>query len=229
MCYSLRTSIISYSIGLISALVAFMTRQPVLGTLIFAYSQMQLSELLIWRGIDTNNIRLNKIGTQWGKYLLATHNIAIGIGIILAVIFIRKKPLTLWDSIPLILGSIFFVVIVLGIYLPRKYPDVTYQQDPSCKDPSCQTQGNRLKWPYPHGWYFWGLMLSLGILFFWIKPQGTKIWLSTMFISTLIGVALLRPKVTGSIWCFSAAILAPLLVGVNYLIIRNKSNLAILT
>ena len=87
MCYSVKTSIISYTLGIIAGIFALFTRQTVLGLLILAYSQMQFSELLIWYGIDTDNDNLNRFGTSYGKYLLATHNIAIGIGIILSIIF----------------------------------------------------------------------------------------------------------------------------------------------
>lgn len=229
MCYNFKTSILSYTIGILSAIIAFFTRQPVLGTLILCYSQMQLSELLIWHGIDTKNVKLNEIGTSFGKYLLASHNIAIGLGIILGVLFISKRSITLWDIIPLLLGIVFFLVIVFCVYLPEKYPDITEQQDPSCQDKGCQTQGNRLKWPYPHEWYIYGFMLSLIILWVWIKPLGSKIWASSIFVSTLITVAIVMPKVTGSIWCFSAAVLAPVLVIGNYLIIRNTPSSKLLT
>jgi UDP-glucose 6-dehydrogenase len=48
----------SYTIGMISAIFAFCTRQYVVGSLILAYTQMQLSELLIWYGIDHKNIKV---------------------------------------------------------------------------------------------------------------------------------------------------------------------------
>ena len=112
MCYSVKTSIISYTLGIIAGIFALFTRQTVLGLLILAYSQMQFSELLIWYGIDTDNDNLNRFGTSYGKYLLATHNIAIGIGIILSIIFISKKKLKITDFIPLAIGILFFMYIV---------------------------------------------------------------------------------------------------------------------
>ncbi|NDE11875.1 MAG: hypothetical protein EBZ95_15155, partial [Chitinophagia bacterium] len=75
MCYDVKTSIISYSSGMVAAIFALCTRQYILGMLILFYSQMQLAEALIWKGIDTNNKSLNKIGTSYGKYFLASHNI----------------------------------------------------------------------------------------------------------------------------------------------------------
>ena len=61
MCYNFKTSILAYSIGMASAVFAFFTRQIVLGMLILFYAQMQLSEALIWAGIDdSDNIQTNK-------------------------------------------------------------------------------------------------------------------------------------------------------------------------
>ena len=91
MCFSFKTSIISYSIGIISSIFAFSTKQYVLGTLILFFCQIQLSEAIIWKGIDNNDIELNKRGTLFGKYALPSHNIGIGIGILLSVILVSKS------------------------------------------------------------------------------------------------------------------------------------------
>ena len=113
MCYSVKTSIISYILGIIAGIFALSTRQITLGILILTYSQMQLAELLIWQGIDTYNDNLNRTGTSYGKYLLAIHNIAIGIGIILSIIYVSKEKLKFMDFIPLIVGILFFLYIFL--------------------------------------------------------------------------------------------------------------------
>src|SRR5437016_14681034 len=107
MCYSVQTSIISYSLGMGSAAFAFYTGKLMLGFLISFYAQMQLAELIIWRGIDTNNTNLNRIGTSYGKYLLPTHNIAIGLGVVFSAILIEKRSLEPKDFIPLVIGLIF--------------------------------------------------------------------------------------------------------------------------
>ena len=62
MCYDFKTSIISYSLGMIAAIFALCTRQYILGMLILFYVQMQLSEALIWKGLDSqpDNKILNK-------------------------------------------------------------------------------------------------------------------------------------------------------------------------
>lgn len=231
MCYSFKTSLISYSLGIISGIFALFTRQIALGLLILTYSQMQFAELLIWHGIDTNNDNLNKLGTSYGKYLLATHNIAIGLGIILSIIFVSKQKLKLTDFIPLIIGIVFFMWVIFFYYLPKNYPDITLPLDPNCKDNTdrCQNPNNRLKWSWPHGWYLIGYILSFIFLLIYIKPSNSKIWIASVFTLTLICTFIFNPKVIGSVWCFSTAIIAPILVFVNFLLIKNKNSNNILT
>jgi len=223
MCYSVKTSILSFSLGLIASIFAFLSRQFILGTLILFYSQMQLSEAIIWRGIDTKNISLNKMGTSYGKYLLPTHNIAIGIGILLSIIFVDKKILKPTDFIPLVVGIIFFVCIVILQYSRKQYNDITYPANPSCIDRSCQNNENRLRWPYPHHWYMISYVISLIFLLIYIKPLASKIFLGSMFSITFFMSAILVPKSVGSVWCFSTAILAPVLVLGNYFMINKAS------
>ena len=73
MCYSFRTSIFSYTMGISAAIFALSTRQYILGMLILSYCQIQLAEAIIWRGIDTDNKSLNKAGTDYAKYTLPSH------------------------------------------------------------------------------------------------------------------------------------------------------------
>ena len=61
-----------------------------------------------------------------GKYLLAVHPFAIGLGIILSILFVSKRNLILTDFIPILLGTFFFIFIVVYYYLPGGYPDETY-------------------------------------------------------------------------------------------------------
>jgi hypothetical protein len=231
MCYSFRTSIISYVLGIISGIFALCTRQIVLGCLILAYSQMQFSEMLIWHGIDINDIKINKLGTSYGKYLLATHNIAIAIGIIISILIISKKSIKITDFIPLIIGIIFFIFIVFFYYLPKKYPDITLPLDKKCTDKTnkCQNPNNRLKWEWPHNWYIYSFIISLILLILYIKPLNSKIWLTLVFSLTFLYMFIYNRQVVGSLWCFSTAILAPLIVIVNYFIIKNQNSENILT
>lgn len=228
MCYSFKTSLMSYTLGMISAIAALLTRQYVLGCLILAYAQMQLSELIIWYGIDTNNIGLNKMGTSFGKYLLATHNLAIGIGIVLSIIILSKRKLKIIDFIPIIIGLLFFVYISIYVYLPNKYPDLTYPLNKIC-DKNCQNPENRLKWPYPHAWYIYSYILSIILMFLWIKPNRSKYLLLVIFSFTFILAFIIYPRTVGSVWCLSASIIAPLIVFLNYNIIKNQKSKNILS
>jgi hypothetical protein len=228
MCFNFRTSIIAYTIGLVSAVFALCTRQLVLGCLVLAYAQMQLSEALIWAGIDKDDPGLNRTGTSFGKYLLATHNLAIGVGIILSVLFISKRKLTFFDTIPMLIGALFFVCIVLLYYLPREYPDMTFPRVQTCKR-ECQNAENRLQWTFPHKWYIGGFVISILIMIIWVKPLPTKIFMGFAFILTFILAFTIYPNSMGSIWCFSTSFIAPVIVVGNYLIIRNKTSSDILT
>lgn len=230
MCYNFKTSLISYSIGIISGIFAIMTRQFAVGLLILAYCQIQLSELLIWRGIDTNNKELNKFGTSYGKYLLATHNIAFSLGIILSIIFISKKNLKLIDFAPLMVSILFFMYIAFFIYLPQNYPDITLPLDPDCVDQDkCQNPDNRLEWKYPHKWYLFSYFICMIIVMLFIKPFNSQLCIILFFTLTLIFSTIFKPKNVGTIWCFSSAILAPVLVIVNYYLIKNLNSTDIIT
>ena len=231
MCYSFRTSILSYVLGIISGIFALCTRQIVLGCLILTYSQMQFSEMLIWYGIDHNDTKINRFGTSYGKYLLATHNIAISIGIIISVLIISRKSFNISYLIPLVISILFFMFIVIFYYLPNNYPDITLPLDKNCTDSTnrCQNPNNRLNWEWPKTWYIYGFIISLILLFIYIKPLNSKIWLSFVFVSTFIYMLIFNKTVVGSLWCFSTAILAPLIVLVNYFIIKNMDSSDILT
>ena len=189
---------------------------------------MQLSEAIIWYGIDHKNKQINKNGTSFGKYLLATHNIGIGIGIILSILFINKSKLTAQQFIPLLMGIIFFFYIVIVYYLPGKYPDETYPLNKSC-DKSCQNPSNRLLWRYPHSWYAASYLISVIIMFIWIKPMSSKILLMSFFSITFGATFFVNPKTVGSVWCFSTSFLTPLIVVANYFLIRNLSSDKIMT
>ena len=229
MCYSFRTSIISYTLGMISAIFAFFTRQYIIGLLILFYVQMQLSEAIIWRGIDSNDTKLNKIGTMYGKHLLPTHLCAIGAGYLLAIFLLEERSIEAYDFIPLLIGIIFLLIIEFGPY-STNYPDETYPKDKKHMSQSCQNNNNRLRWPYPHGWYTFLFILAIIFVIFYVKPLDTQIFIILTFVISLCLVNVFFPKKTvGSVWCFAAAILAPILVIGNYLIIRDKNNSDIMT
>ena len=228
MCFSLQSSIIAYTLGMASAIFALSTRQIVLGCLIMAYAQMQLSEAMIWYGIDNNDEKWNRRGTKYGQYLLPTHNIAIGIGIIMSVLFVAKKKLSPKDFLPIFLGIMFFIAIVFGVYAPRKFPDLTFPRDGVC-DKKCQNPGNRLKWPYPDSWYTWSFVLSIALMFVWVAPKESRLLMLAMFGISWVVTMLIYPNTTGSVWCWSASFIAPTIVLINYYLTRNIPSNQLLT
>lgn len=224
MCYSVKTSIISYTLGMLSAAFALCTKQWVLGMLILFYSQMQLSEAIIWRGIDTGNAKLNEIGTKYGQYLLPTHNIGIGLGLLLSVYMSGgTRSITTRNYVPLILGLLFFAGICVLYQVVPSDPQ-TFPADRSCLHTrQCQNNQNRLKWPFPHEWYIASFILSLYFLFFWYDgPVASKMFLGVVFSALFIGSGIFAPKSVGSVWCFSTAIMAPMLVLVNYVLVARQ-------
>lgn len=225
MCYSVRTSLISFSLGMISSFYAFYTKQYTLGCLILFFSQMQLSEALIWRGIDTNDTNLNRIGTLYGKYTLPTHVFAVGLGIVMSYYYIHKqKSLSLDVYMPLIVGILFYLFIIVIVY--PNHPDssnLTYPADRSCTDKSCQNNNNRLQWVFYVDWYSVSFILCLMIASFYVTPRISQYWIAGLLIISFAISNYVYPLNNGSVWCFSAAILAPLLVVVNSMLLKSSS------
>ena len=232
MCYSFKTSLISYILGISSAIFAILTNQIVLGVFILVYSQIQFAEMLIWHGIDTNNDNMNRLGTSYGKYILVTHNIAIGLGILLYISFVKKEELKIYDFWPLIAGIVFFICVLIFYSKSNKLEkDLTYPLNRNCEDVNkCQNMNNRLNWPWSYNWYYISFAMSIIIFLLYIKPVESCILFLSVFIGTFLLFNLIFDKlVVGSLWCFSAAILAPLLVIVNYFIIEGKNVKDVLT
>jgi hypothetical protein len=226
MCFSFKTSVYSYSIALLASVFAFATRQVVLGCLIFAYAQIQLSEAFIWRGLDTDNEKMNKLGTNLCKYFLATHIFAIGVGIILSILLVSKRKLKITDFIPVIIGIVFFIFVVF-YYNSKEYPDMTYPKNGICTN-NCNDSKNRLKWTFPYTWYILSFLIIFLCFFCWLKPLKAGMIIYLCFVFTLIMSFIIYPKTVGSIWCWIASFLAPLVVLIGYFIIRNTPSDSIL-
>jgi hypothetical protein len=176
---------------------------------------MQLSEAIIWKGIDSNIELLNKIGTVYGKYLLPTHLIAVGLGIL----FYLPR-----DYRPVLIGIIFYMY-VLFLYWRTDSPTLTF---PECKQyRQCGDSRGRLVWPFPHDWYITLFLIIIVIAIYYIKPIKSRLLLLTFFISTLIITWIIKLRNTGSLWCFVTAILAPILVILNYYIIKGEKDVIV--
>ncbi len=100
MCYSFRSSIITFSIAMLTVFFMYMRQTKIdkfLAPLIFTYGFMQLAEAFMWYDIKCGKI--NKIGTYLAYYALVFQVLAIGIGIYL----IEKSMLGI------IIGLLFFI------------------------------------------------------------------------------------------------------------------------
>ena len=219
MCYSFRTSLLSFTLAFLSGIYALSTGQYVLGMLILAYSLVQLSECMIWYGIDTGSELYNRMGTFLGKYSLPTHTIAIGLGILIGLHF-HGHTLKWTNYVPLISGIVLFIVVVSCVY-KKTDNALTYPSDPSCKDRSCQNNNNRLQWPYQTSWYAISFLLSILILTYYIYPKSSLMLIVLSFIITYVLFIHIFKQDNGSVWCFSAAVLAPVLVLINGYLIKD--------
>lgn len=229
MCFDFRTSIVSYTLGMISGILALWTRQYVLGCLILCFCQMQLSEAMIWYGLDHQDERWNQWGTRYGQYLLPAHNLAISVGLWISMrhhasspprkrVFYNKRHV----MIALVLSILFYVIIVTIVYPSTPSEALTY---PYAKNPNvscrCADVNHRLKWPYPHAWYGYSFLFSIGLYVMVDRsPFVSKVFLLSMFIMAYVAAILLFHRTVGSMFCFFTAILSPMLVFINYFLTR---------
>jgi len=197
--------------GMVAAFIALYKKQYIVGMLILSYCQIQLSEAIIWRGIDTSNSTLNKYGTAYAKYTLPSHLFFVGIGV---AIMTAKK-----DFIPLFVGILFYIYVMrfystkssIKTYIKSGEENLSFPANKSCMTRECQNNENRLQWPFHDEWYILQMILIF-IVFFIYLPNKTSLLLSCFFIITFIISKMMYKWSASSIWCFLSAVLAPILV-----------------
>lgn len=207
---------------MIASIIALSTRQYILGMLILSYCQIQLAEAIIWRGIDTSQPSLNRIGTLYAKYTLPLHLLFVGIG----VVFMSNKnnennDIKKW--LPLVLGILFYVGVVWFYSLPsstkswvaKNESDMSFPSNRACMVRECQNNENRLQWPFVDKWYALQTVIMY-IIFFIYLPLKQSIVLCIFFTVTFLISNVIYKWSSSSIWCFLSAILAPFLVLFNY-------------
>ena len=228
MCYSFELSLVAFIAVTISGTVAVglpgRLRQPILGSLMLCYGLMQVSEMLIWHGVRTGNASINRAGTLVGKYTLPAHNIAIGIGVLVAYWHADRSQLPLgghWSMrwAPLVAGLLFYAGAMVNYALVPDTSDTT----PVCRldraedTDRCTKNSARLQWPFTHRYYAVSYALSFALLLLYVKPLWPNGALITFFytFSWIVTFALGKIPVQGSFWCWAAAIFAPLLLAGN--------------
>jgi hypothetical protein len=132
----------------------------------------------------------------------------------------KIKEIKQW--LPLLLSFVFYLY-VLDIYNKNKSEEYTYPYDKSCVVRECQNSKNRLVWPYNSEWYLHSFILSIILFLFFVDAKlNSRIFLlSTFIITFILTIVYQKPETVGSVWCFSAAILAPIIVLVNYFLIKD--------
>lgn len=219
MCYNIQTSIFSFLTAITSGIVAIKLNLNILGSLILSYSIIQFSEIFIWRGINTNNNKLNKIGTSIGKYTLPSHNIAIGIGIIITYWSSKNNPIY-W--LPLIIGLIFYFSIMIFYHYENKSNGISkaceYEKIDEKTNIECTKYSARLKWGYSHTWYSLSVIISIIIAFTYIKPLNISIICTSFFVILFGSVTLFgKNQIIGSWWCWTTSFLSPIIVTIIFL------------
>uniref|UniRef100_A0A6C0JAL2 Uncharacterized protein n=1 Tax=viral metagenome TaxID=1070528 RepID=A0A6C0JAL2_9ZZZZ len=186
MCYDTRSSAATFIIGLISAI--FIKYLP-LKLFVYAFTLMQLYEFMIWSH-SYDSIE-NKIGTAIGKYALPFHATAFGLGIYL----------TTGDYIPLIFGVLSYILV-----LTLAYDNTILGQT------EIPENGKRIVWPFCQIWYLGtALLIILSTLIY--SPTKYKIMMTLSYAGTVLYAYanINSEKEFGSVWCFSAAYIAPFL------------------
>jgi hypothetical protein len=233
MCYSFKTSLISYLIGMISGIVSLFIEEYIVGLLILAYCQIQLAEAIIWKGIDTDNVQLNKIGTIYAKYTLPSHLLAVGIGIMITLIYTQNKDNKIENNIekkniiiPVIIGLLFYIGVVIFYSFPNSIKQnmkdaeegLSYPSNLSCMKRECQNNENRLQWPFKDEWYILQTIIIFGLFIYYNVYYTSYIpYQKSLILALFFGITYIISRLTyywssSSIWCFLSAILSPLLV-----------------
>lgn len=131
----------------------------------------------------------------------------------------------------MIASFLFLLIVVAFIYCPQNSPKKTYQLNPECatKTNKCQNPFNRLNWTFPQSWYIFSIIFSIILSIIYIKPEKSKYFLIGIFLFTNLLSHIFFNPTASSIWCFMAAILSPIIVGINYYLIRDEEEKEVFT
>ena len=185
MCWNWQVSLTAWGIGLGSAIYLFHRNNKndiVFGSLILAYSSMQLWEAFMWW--SQNCGKLNKIATYAAYFALWSHVLAIGIGL-----YIEQKV-----ALPLVIGVGFMIyAIVDAFFIHWKCSKPTMN---SCK---------HLKWGFPTKFYSIVFIVCMATALVYVRPLWKAFVVLGLFISTFVMSAIYNKDGTGSLWCWIAA------------------------
>ena len=161
---------------------------------------------------------------MWGKYTLPIHNLAIGIGILIAY---RKKLNEIKYWIPAIVGLVFYLSVILYSYADEDNEKmITQECDEEEAPKKCRKGSAKLMWPFDHSWYGLSYLISLIFLFIYVNPTCSMVTGAVYFsITWMVTGYLGKVDVVGSFWCWSTSFFAPLLILMNYYCTKNMKNI----
>jgi len=218
MCYSFRSSVVAFSIAIITVYFMYIRQTLIdkyIAPLIFAYAFVQLGEAFMW--YDTKCEKLNKIGTYIAYFSLISHVLASGFG----VYFTENKTYGIF------IGCLFI------IYYLFTMPKI------ECSKPI----DINMNWGFNPGFY-WYIFIGVFIVYFSSKMKLTykfliHLWYGLTYIyffykqykkkiTKEIITDLLFNKLgyhknsglgeLGSLWCNIASMSAPLLYLVQHVL-----------
>ena len=195
MCWNWQVSLITWMVGLSAAIYLFHRRNKfdiTLGSLILAYSSMQLWEAFMWW--SQNCGKMNKAATIAAYFSLWSHTLAIGIGLYIEI----------GAVLPLVIGIGFMLVaLVEAFYIHWK---CSKPDDNGCR---------HLKWGFPHKYYVYVFTVCMSIALVYIRPMWKAIVVVSLFAISFGLSALYAKDATGSFWCWVAAAYAPIFILIN--------------
>jgi len=204
MCWNWQVSLITWLVGLASAMYMFKRRNKydiTFGSLILAYSSMQLWEMLMW--LDQSCGKMNKAASIAAFFALWSHTLAIGIGL-----YIETKVV-----LPLVIGIAFMIVaIVQSFFIKWKCSVPCEKKNGKCK---CNGGCKHLIWGFPHEYYVYVFAVCMAICLVCIRPLWKAVLSASLFLISFGLSALYAKESTGSFWCYVCAAFAPIFIIIN--------------
>ena len=218
MCFNQPSSLAALAVGLTTAYAAFAYGYTVLSVLIFIVALMQLSEFLIWRGLDTSasaivnttgelvdGKTLNRAGTALARTTLGLHGVAVCIAVL-----VFAMPAQRWRRYGLVLCTLV-AIAMYGLTVDAPHGQTTRT--------GCAS-GCRLKWgfvvhPYSYNTIF--AVVILALLLSRVPPLQTLcifVFYSLTWVAALVTAEKGRVwEAISTSWCYASSFGSPLLVG----------------
>lgn len=190
MCWNFQVSMITWLIGLFTAVYLFRRGNKhdiTFGLFILTFSSVQLCEALMW--LDQDCGTLNKISGIMAYFILWSHVLAIGIGLYLEFHVI----------IPIITGIVLLLIAIILII----------NTSWGCNKKS---ENGHLKWAFNSDFYSIVFVICVLFAIIYIKPVKKSVFICSIFIITYIVSYLYDKKSINTLWCWISALFCGLLL-----------------